>query len=826
MADRIKGITIVIDGETGPLSKALQKVNKDLKTTQGSLSDIGKLLKMDPGNVTLLGQKQEALSKATEDVKEKLAKEKEALEQMKNSDGFDKNSEQAKALERQIIADQQELKKLTEETRNFGSVGAQQIAVVGEKLRTIGDKMAGVGDSMTKFATAPILGLGATAVKVTADFDSAMSQVQAISGATGEDFDALRSKAREMGAQTKFSATESAEAMNYMAMAGWKTEDMLGGIEGVMSLAAASGEDLARTSDIVTDGLTAFGMSADESGRFADVMAAAAANANTNVALMGETFKYAAPVAGALGYSIEDVAVATGLMGNAGIKGSMAGTTLRNIFQRMAKPTDEVETAMTRLGVALYDDEGRMYSFGEIMDQLRNSFGHINMPIEEFNLCVAELDAQLEDGSLTEKKYSEALEELTLRAYGAEGAEKARAAAQLAGARGMSGLLAIVNASAEDYEHLTEAIYGSNGAAEEMATVMQDNLAGQMTILKSQLQELAISFGDMIVPLARDFVGVIQNIVDKLNGMDEEQRKTILTIAAVVAAAGPVLSIGGRITKGIGGLMTAIPKLVGTVKLIGTAITGGGGLIASIGSLIAAAGPILIGGAIIAGIVAAVVLIVKNWDKIKEAAGKVKEWVSEKWNALKDNVSKAATSIKDGVSDKWNSMTNTVKDKASTMLSTINDKFTAIKNSITDKLTAAKDVVHNMIEKIKGFFNFHWELPHLKLPHFSVSGSMNPVDWFTQGVPHISVEWYRKAYDNPVMFTKPTVLQTPSGYKGFGDGSGAEIVMSLNKLREVAGGQNVVINVYGAQGQDVRQLAKEVEKELVSLQRQRSAVYA
>ena len=862
MADRIKGITIKIGGDTSELSSALKDVTADLRATQNSLKDVNKLLKLDPGNVTLLTQKQEALSKATDDVKERLAKEKEALEQMKNSDGFDKNSEQAKALERQIIADEQELKKLTEETKRFGSVGAQQVAAVGTKMEEIGGKISGVGDKMTKYVTTPVVGLGAAAVKITADFDSAMSQVQAISGATGTDFDALRDKAREMGAQTKFSATESAEAMNYMAMAGWEAEDMLNGIEGIMNLAAASGEELALTSDIVTDGLTAFGMSAKDSGRFADVMAAAAANANTNVALMGETFKYAGPVAGALGYSIEDVAIATGLMGNAGIKGSMAGTTLRNIFQRMAKPTDEVASAMDRLGVALYDDEGRMYSFQEIMDQLRGSFGDINMPIEEFNAQVADLDARLEDGSLTEAKYSEALEELTLQAYGAEGAEKARAAAQLAGARGMSGLLAIVNATAEDYNDLTEAIYGSSGAADTMAKTMQNNLNGQMTILKSQLQELAISFGDLIIPLARDAVTVVQNIVDKLNNMDEGQRKTILTFAAVAAAAGPVLSIGGRLVNGIGGLLKLAPLVV-----------------SGIGSIVGVLGgplTIAIGAAIAIG-----VTLYKNWDTIKEKAGQLKDWVSTKWTALKDSVSTTVTNLKTSVSEKWNAlkadveqkqeamsanlkakfdslksaastkwssiketissrvrdyvtssinknteMYNVMSEKFSAISNLASEKFSAIKNAIHEKMSAAADVVGNMIERIKGFFNFQWQLPHLALPHFSVSGSINPIDWFTQGVPSISVDWYRKAYDTPIMFTRPTVLQTPGGYKGFGDGTGAEIVMSLNKLREVAGQQNITINVYGAQGQDVSQLAKEVERELVALQQQRSAVWA
>jgi hypothetical protein len=229
-----------------------------------------------------------------------------------------------------------------------------------------------------------------------------------------------------------------------MAMAGWKTDDMLNGLEGIMNLAAASGEELGTTSDIVTDALTAFGMSADESAHFADILAAAASNSNTNVSMMGESFKYAAHVAGALGYSAEDVAVALGLMANSGIKADQAGTSLRNMFNRMAKPTKESAAAMDRLGIELYDGEGEMFTFREIMDQLRASMSEINMPLEDYNAALDELDEQLADGTLTQKKYDAALEELNLQAFGAEGAEKARAAAMLGGTRAMSGLLAII----------------------------------------------------------------------------------------------------------------------------------------------------------------------------------------------------------------------------------------------------------------------------------------------------------------------------------------------------------------------------------------------
>lgn len=204
----------------------------------------------------------------------------------------------------------------------------QKIATAGESLKSAGDKVSSAGEKLLP-ASAAVTALGVAAVKTASDFDSSMSQVAAVSDATGEDFDKLRAKAREMGAKTKFSASEAADAMNYMAMAGWKTSDMLDGIEGIMNLAAASGEDLATTSDIVTDALTAFGLTAKDSGHFADILAAASSNANTNVSMMGETFKYCAPIAGALGFSAEDTSEAIGLMANAGIKSSQASTSLR-----------------------------------------------------------------------------------------------------------------------------------------------------------------------------------------------------------------------------------------------------------------------------------------------------------------------------------------------------------------------------------------------------------------------------------------------------------------------------------------------------------------
>lgn len=335
-----------------------------------------------------------------------------------------------------------------------------------------------------------LAGVAGYSIKVGSSFEAGMSKVQAVSGASNEQLQRLSDKAKEMGATTKFSATEAADAMNYMAMAGWKTEDMLNGIDGIMNLAAASGEDLATTSDIVTDALTAFGLSASDSTHFADVLAAASSNANTNVSMMGETFKYVAPVAGSLGYSAEDCAVAIGLMANSGIKASQSGTALRSMFSRLAKPSKEVKEAMEKLNISLTDSHGNMKSLDTLMGDLRNSFS------------------------------------------GLSESEKAEMASSLAGQEAMSGLLAIVNASDADFNKLKDAIYGADGASAKMAETTQDNLQGKITILKSTIEGLGIKIYEEIedpmkeaAESATDSVGQISSALEN-GGIDAAVEKT------------------------------------------------------------------------------------------------------------------------------------------------------------------------------------------------------------------------------------------------------------------------------------------------------------
>lgn len=378
-------------------------------------------------------------------------------------------------------------------------------ASISTRLTGLSNAMVATGSVLKKSVSVPLLTIGAAALKTTADFDAGMSEVKAISGATGTEFKQLETKAIQMGAKTKYSATEAASAFKYMAMAGWDTNDMLSGISGVMNLAAASGEDLATTSDIVTDALTAFGLSAKDSSHFADILAQASSRSNTNVGLMGETFKYVAPVAGALGYSAEDCAVAIGLMANSGIKASQAGTALRSLFTRLAKPTDTVAAAMEKYNITLTDANGNMKPLSTLMSEMRDRFS------------------------------------------GLSEAQKANLAATLAGQEGMSGLLAIVNSSDADFKNLTDSINNADGASERMAKTMQDNLKGSFTIFKSTVESAAISIGKKLTPEVRKFVDTGTNLVKKFNDMSDAEKTNVVNIGKMATVIPLATLAGGKL---------------------------------------------------------------------------------------------------------------------------------------------------------------------------------------------------------------------------------------------------------------------------------------
>ena len=664
MASRIAGITVEIGGNVGPLTKALESVNKVIKNTQNQLKDVERLLKLDPTNTQLLTQKQALLKDSISATKEKLEALKTAQEQAKaQMENGDLGKDKYDALQREIIATEQELEKLAKEAAN-ANAALNKLDSVGQTLENVGNKMAGVGKTLTTNVTTPIVAIGAAAVKTTADFDAQMSKVQAISGATGDEFDALREKAREMGAKTKFSASEAGAAFEYMAMAGWKTGDMLDGIEGIMSLAAASGEDLATTSDIVTDALTAFGLTAKDSGHFADILAAASSNANTNVSMMGETFKYAAPIAGALGYTAEDTALAIGLMANAGIKSSQAGTSLRKM---MTELTGEIKISGDAIGdvvIQTTNADGSMRSFNDIIMDCRNAFS----------------------------KLSES--------------EKASTAEALVGKTAMSGFLAIMNASEADLNKLSSAIDNCDGSAEQMAATMQDNLNGQITILKSALQELAIQIGDALMPTVRNIVAKVQEFVEKLQQMDEGTRNTILRIAAFAAAIGPVLLVVGKLTSGVGGAMKSIASMGKSVLTFVNQAKLGVGAGGKLASAIAGIGPVgwaII--AVVAALTAAFVSLWKNNEEFRNNIIAIWEGIKAKFEAF----GQAITDRLNALGFDFKNITEVLKAVWDGFCAVLAPVFETAFNYISVVLGTVLDVLVGLFDVFAGIFTGNWD---------------------------------------------------------------------------------------------------------------------
>ena len=587
-------------------------------------------------------------SDETKALKEELAQltkeEKDAAAQVSKTE--DRLSQQTVATNKseQALAELQgELQKTNKELKSAAwDEWTKKADKATEVMDNVGQKLMVV--------TGAVVAMGTAAVKTTADFDAGMSNVQAVSGATGEDFDALREKALEMGSKTAFSASEAAAAMEYMAQAGWTTEDMLAGIEGVMNAAAASGEDLATTSNILTEGLTAFGMAADESARFADVLVAAGNASNTSVADMGETFKYAGAVCGTLGISIEDAAVATGLMANAGIKGSNAGTALRSGLSNLISPTKAMSDAMTQYGISVQTTADGSVDFMATMQNVRSALS------------------------------------------GLDSTTQAAALSTIFGKEAMSGWAAIVTASDEDFQNLTDTIYNCTGAAEEASEVRLDNLSGQITILKSTIEGIAIQIGDILMPTIRNVVARIQEWAAAFAAADEDTKKTILTVAGVVAAIGPLILGVSKVIKTVKNVVDAIEPAKKGLKAVKLAITG---LSAPVVAIIA----------VIAALVAAFMhlwntnegfrtTIIGIWNEIKNTVGGFIEGLKERLGSMGITFESVSAAIK----TVWNALCE--------FLAPV---FEGAFQQVSNFLTAATNTILDIIDFFIALFKGDWE---------------------------------------------------------------------------------------------------------------------
>ena len=693
-AGRIKGITIEIGGDTTKLQTALKGVNGQIKSTQSQLKDVEKLLKLDPGNTELLAQKHKLLAEAVGETKEKLATLKTAAEQANTAlANGEISKEQYDALQREIIETEADLKKL-ETQANQSSTALQKISSAGEKMKMVGDSISGAGQKMLP-VTAAVTGLGTAAVTTAANFESSMSQVQATMGITKESMstldgqsvntmDALSNLAQEMGASTAFSATECAEALNYLALAGYDTQEMADTLPTVLNLAAAGGIDLASASDMVTDAMSALGMKTSEADKMVDQMAKTASTTNTSVAQLGEGILTIGATAKSVKGGTAELNTALGILANNGIKGAEGGTHLRNIILSLQNPTDKAAGSLKQLGVSVYDSEGNMRSMNDILGDLNKSM----------------------DGMTSE--------------------EKANIISTIFNKTDLSSVNALLANTGNTWDELQASIENSGGAAGQMADTQLDNLQGQLTLLKSALEGLAISFGQLLMPAIKTIVGWVQKFVDWLNGMDEGTKKVVVTIALLAAALGPVLIIVGKVISAVGTIMTVVPKIAGAIKVVK-------GAFAALNTTMLA-NPIVLIIAAIAALVAAFIYLWNNcdgfrqfwinlWENVKQVAVAVweglKTFFASAWQAISATASAVWGGIKSFFSMIWNGIKtifSTVVEVIKTIITTyfniyktiITTVFNAIKTVITTVWNGIKTVITTVVTGIQTFLSTAW----------------------------------------------------------------------------------------------------------------------
>lgn len=522
---RIRGITVQIGADTQPLEQGLSRIKTESTKTTKELKNIERALKFNPKNTELLAQKQQLLTEQVGRTSDKLSALKQAQQEVNRMYRQGNiGAEEYRKFRRDLVETESQLKNYQNQLRAVNSEQSKLTSITGDfkegvgtlstGMTTVGTAAVDLGGKLVKAFTMPMVALGTLSTAIGSEFYAKLSEVQALSGSTILDMERFEEKARALGSSTKYSASEVTDGFKYMSLAGWNLQQSLDGIDGVLSLAASSGEDLGQVSDILTDAISAFGDEAADASRYADVLSSTSASANTNVAMLGEAFTYVAPVAGALKYELEDVSLALGLMANSGIKASTAGTSLRSAMTNMASPTKGMQNVMDELNLSLTDSEGNMKDYLTVMQDLREGFKTLTPD------------------------------------------EQAAKASELFGKEAMSGMLAVINASDSDFKTLKKNIDESKGKAKEMADVMQDNLKGKVTSLKSAIEELAIKGFKKLEPYLLKGVNYLQKFVDKLNSSDNATQKNILKFGAFLAIFPPLLLALGTVIK-VGGLVLA-----------------------------------------------------------------------------------------------------------------------------------------------------------------------------------------------------------------------------------------------------------------------------
>lgn len=620
MAGRIAGITIEIGGDTSKLTSALKKVDGSLKKTKTGLKDIERLLKFNPGNTTLLEQKQRNLASAITKTKERLDVLREAEAQMAGRDLTEDEQRQFEELQREIIATENQLKQLEKQMSDFGSVGAQKIAAAGKKMEAFGDKLQNAGAKITSAGqalmplTGVIVGVGTAAVKKAADFEDAMAGVQATLGVTsdatitlnGETVNvmaSLENLAREMGKETKFSAKEAADAINILAMAGYDTQQVYDSLPKLLSLAAAGDLDIAAAADITTGILAGFNMTTEESGGVVDKLAKLASSAKGTVESFGEGMSTVAGQALTTGQSFDDVATALGVLGNNNLSASQGGKMLQRVLKNLYQPTAAAAKELDALGVSAYDADGKARALPDVLSDMQAALAGMNDEAKNTSMS------------------------------------------KIFDAQSIRGASALIRSAGEEFAGLKGKIEDSTDAAKQMADVRMETLSGQLQILKSQTEEAGIAFGKALLPVITDLVKDAQKAVDWINKLDDGQKRTIIRLAAVAAAAGPVLMVVGKLTSGAGKVISAggkllqlAPKLSGAAKTVTKGITGmNGSVLSSVAGFAAAHPAILLVVGALTTLTAAMIALKKHHDNFIQKTWGLTEAEKEANQAILDS---------------------------------------------------------------------------------------------------------------------------------------------------------------------------------------------
>lgn len=663
----IKGLTIEIGGNTTKLTKALGDVNRQSRDLKSELRDVERLLKLDPGNTELIAQKQKILAESIENTAKKLETLKEAERQAQQQFQEGKIGEdQYRAIQREVIKTEEELKKLNGQLKEMDWKG------ITDGLDKFGKKSTDIGKNLSKKVTAPILGIGVAAAKIGMDFEQSMSKVEAMSGATAEEMERLEKAAREAGANTSKSASDAADALGYMALAGWDVNTSIEGLMPVLRLSEAGNIDLAKASSLVTDSMSAMGIEVQDLDKYLDIVAQTARNSNTDIDQMAEAYLGVGGTLRGLNIELDESALALGLMANAGIKGSEAGTSLNAVLLNLTAPAGRAKQALEDLGYSAFDNEGNFKGLEQVLFELKDQF--------------AEMDTETRNMYLS----------------------------MIGGKEHVDTLNALLNGLGDSYEDLKGSIMEADGALSEVAETVQDNNKGALTELMSALEELALKIYDVLKPAIESLIDFIQDLVDWLNSLSPEMQKTIVVVAGLAAAIGPLLIIVGKMSTGLSALIKLFAPMVAGLGGATGATTGLSAVITAI------TGPIGIAVAAIAGITAIIVTLYKTnetardliksaWESMKATIenitnvikGIIQLFISffkGDWEGMKEAISKIWTNLWDGLK---NALEGSVKLIGSIVVGLMENISNIFSGMISDAFNWGKNLIGGFVDGIK-----------------------------------------------------------------------------------------------------------------------------